>query len=144
MRSPAAIRLRNYLEDHGIEIEIEDGPHPAVEQMEDGTRWDHYAYEIRLLNADLGTEMVIAWKHGTGITEGPDERPEEVIDCLISDAWGYENSRSFEEWAGEYGYDPDSRKAEQIYRTVKSQSEEFIDFLGGAREVRRLAQWDRL
>lgn len=39
-----------------------------------------------------------------------------VLDCLASDCATYDNARSFEEWASELGFDPDSRKAEKIYR----------------------------
>ena len=37
-----------------------------------------------------------------------------VLHCLVSDADAY-NMR-FEDWAGDYGYDPDSRRAEKVYR----------------------------
>lgn len=39
----------------------------------------------------------------------------DVMHSLICDA-GVLNSATFEDWASEYGYDPDSRKAEKIYR----------------------------
>jgi hypothetical protein len=45
----------------------------------------------------------------------PLPKVEEVLDILASDACGYDNSRSFEEWCGDYGYDTDSRRAEKIY-----------------------------
>lgn len=48
---------------------------------------------------------------------GPSILPElsDVLYCLVVDssAIGY---RSFEDWAAEYGYDSDSRKAESIYK----------------------------
>lgn len=40
---------------------------------------------------------------------------EDVLYSLVSDA-DVLNSSSFEDWANELGYDPDSRKAESIYR----------------------------
>lgn len=39
----------------------------------------------------------------------------DVLWCLILDS-SVIDYRSFEEWAPEYGYDPDSRSAEKIYR----------------------------
>lgn len=39
----------------------------------------------------------------------------DVLYCLVSDASALD-ARSFEDWASEYGYDADSRKAEQTYR----------------------------
>jgi len=64
----------------------------------------------------------------------------DVLDCLASDASGFDNSRSFEEWAGEYGYDTDSRKAEKTYLTVKNQALELKSFLG--REAYETLLWN--
>jgi hypothetical protein len=55
---------------------------------------------------------------------------EDVLDCLASDASGYINSRHFEDWAGEYDYDTDSRKAEAMYRTVGEQVTQLEALLG--------------
>lgn len=54
----------------------------------------------------------------------------EVLDCLASDASGIENARSFEEWASEYGYDTDSRKAERTYKICEKQARDLERFLG--------------
>jgi len=54
----------------------------------------------------------------------------EVLDCLASDASGIENARSFEDWANEYGYDTDSRKAEKTYRICQVQAEDLRNLLG--------------
>ena len=54
----------------------------------------------------------------------------EVLDCLASDASGVGNAQSFEEWASEYGYDTDSRKAECTYRICEKQAQELKALLG--------------
>ena len=54
----------------------------------------------------------------------------EVLYCLAADSQGIENSRSFEEWAGEYGYDTDSRSAEATYRTCQGLAANLAAFLG--------------
>jgi hypothetical protein len=54
----------------------------------------------------------------------------DVLDCLASDAAGFENAQSFEDWAAEYGYDTDSRKAEKVYRTVERQAKQLRRVLG--------------
>lgn len=46
----------------------------------------------------------------------------EVLDCLASDASSYDNTQDFEDWAGDYGYDTDSRKAEHTYRAIAEQA----------------------
>lgn len=55
---------------------------------------------------------------------------EDVLDCLASDASGYENVKTFEDWAGEYGYDTDSRQAEKTFKLVKRSSDQLKRFLG--------------
>lgn len=54
----------------------------------------------------------------------------DVLSCLASDAAGYENTRSFNEWASDYGYDTDSRKTEQVFNQVRKQSEKLKKLLG--------------
>ena len=53
-----------------------------------------------------------------------------VLGCLAADAAGYENAHSFEDWAREYGYDTDSRRAEAIYTAVGNQVAALVAFLG--------------
>jgi hypothetical protein len=40
----------------------------------------------------------------------------DVMHSLLSDGSPFFDAESFEDWAGNLGYDPDSRKAESIYR----------------------------
>lgn len=55
-----------------------------------------------------------------------------VLDCLASDAASIENARCFEDWASEYGYDDDSRKAHTIYEVCQKQAAELARFIGEA------------
>lgn len=137
--------LVDYVRAHDIQIEILSGPDHETEIQHDGTRWEHYAYELELRNGELGTTMTLSWRQGIGITEDPDERPEQILDCIIGDAWGYEQADGFESWAGEYGYDCDSRKAEATYKAVGKTTNDLIDFLGGKPELEKLAlHYERL
>ena len=54
----------------------------------------------------------------------------DVLDCLASDASGVDNAQSFEDWASEYGYDTDSRKAEKTYNICVQQAQELKALLG--------------
>ena len=65
-----------------------------------------------------------------GVKVFPNPECDTVLDCLASDASGYENSRYFADWASEYGYDTDSRKAENTYRIMAEQCKELRHFLG--------------
>ncbi len=40
----------------------------------------------------------------------------DVLDSLVSDGAAYFDAETFEGWASNYGYDTDSRKAEQVWR----------------------------
>lgn len=42
--------------------------------------------------------------------------PMDVLHCIVTDASAID-SPTFEDWAADFGYDPDSRKGEAIYRT---------------------------
>lgn len=138
-------KLVDYILGRDIQVEIHAGPNWAVEDHGDGKTWEHHAYELVLLNGELGTTMALPWKQGLGITADPDERPEVILNCLISDAWGYEQANGFEDWAGEFGYDTDSRRAEALYRAVEKSANDFLDFLGGKPELEKLAlHYERL
>lgn len=65
--------------------------------------------------------MTVYFSQGPAVSREPSA--EDVLDCLASDAAGFENARTFEEWASEYGYDADSRKAERTYKAVERQTE---------------------
>lgn len=57
-------------------------------------------------------------------------KAEHVLDCIAADAAGFINARGFEDWASEYGYDPDSRKAEATYRAVEAEANALRKLLG--------------
>ena len=48
----------------------------------------------------------------------------DVLDCLASDASGYENAKTFEDWAGEYGYDTET------FNAVRDQAAQLEKLLG--------------
>jgi hypothetical protein len=83
------------------------------------------------------------FSHGFGVTPTP-PAASDVLDCLASDAAGYDNAESFEDWASEYGYDPDSRKGERIYNTVGTQAGKLRRFLGNVLYEELLYQVERL
>ena len=53
----------------------------------------------------------------------------DVLACLVSDCSVLDMS-SYEEWANEYGYDTDSRKAESVYAACLAQSLSFKALIG--------------
>lgn len=68
-----------------------------------------------------------------GMGRGHDGRmptAHEILECLLSDASGIENASTFEEWADEYGEDPDSRKAFRTWEAASNQTKRLRTFLG--------------
>lgn len=53
-----------------------------------------------------------------------------VLDCLRSDASSIDDARSFEDWASNFGYDTDSRKAEKTYRACQDSAQALRHLLG--------------
>lgn len=65
-----------------------------------------------------------------------------VLECLASDASGYDSALDFDDWASNYGFDTDSRKAEQSYRVTGDQSKRLRHLLGDAAYAELLAiEW---
>jgi len=98
-------------------------------QIEDG--WEHHAYRVRLHKLGDMVTPEFDWRQGYGIEDSAEDRPDAILDCLVSDAWSVLNSRGFEDWANELGYDPDSRKAERTYNACRETAEWLDTFLEG-------------
>jgi hypothetical protein len=56
--------------------------------------------------------------------------PKDVLECLFLDASSVENSRSFEDWCSDLGYETDSRKAESTYIVCGRQASKLHRLLG--------------
>lgn len=93
--------------------------------MENSDRMDHWRCTLRY----KGRSMTVTFSKGEG-HHGAEPTIDEVLECLVEDARSWERSTSFEEWAGEYGYNTDSRKAERTYRAVKREAEGLRRLLG--------------
>ena len=98
----------------------ESNPHMIDEQ------WNANHYKVTLKTR--GRQYTLYFSKGVLLTGDP--TAEEVLSCLALDAASIENSRSFEDWASDLGYDPDSRRAEKIYNGVVKSSERLKILLG--------------
>lgn len=85
---------------------------------------NHYRVTLKMGRRRLTTYF----SQGYGIKDNP--TVVDVLYCLAEDAASIENTRSFEEWANNLGYDADSRKAEKIFKVVERQAEALKKFLG--------------
>lgn len=113
---------RQFAEFHRISMTSE-----KVEANKNAPDWkDANHYKVTLRRG--GDEIRTYYSQGFGIQGEPEVA--EVLDSLASDASTVENATSFEDWAGELGYDPDSRKAEQTYKACKRIAGDLRAFLG--------------
>ena len=102
---------------------------PSMHDMPMGS--SHWKVTLSLFDPGLARtrkRMTVPFSMGPGLSGAP--KAAEVLDCLLSDASSYRNARDFSDWANELGFDPDSRKAEKIYRAVGRQTEKLEAFLG--------------
>jgi hypothetical protein len=115
-----------FINRHGIRADArwaDDNPN-ALDMAPGSSHW-----RVTLRNR-AGRQMTVPFSMGPALSHEPTAR--EVLSCLIDDAASAEYARSFEEWADELGFDPDSRKAERTYRAVERQSAQLRRFLGDA------------
>lgn len=84
----------------------------------DDFQGDHWKCRIRY----NGKSMVIYFSQGYG-HNGRTPKIDSVLYCIAADANGYDNAPDFENWASEYGYDTDSRKAYRVFMTVRKQAD---------------------
>ncbi len=76
-----------------------------------------------------GRKLTVPFFMGSG-HHGEEPQAYEVIGALLSDVSGIDASRSFEDWAGELGYDTDSRAAEAIFKSVQALAPKVHRLLG--------------
>jgi len=132
--------MEQFIADEKLSMTLEPVPmNPASEGAEgDERRWAdesfHYKIHIRKGRKSFSTYYSI----GSLNTEAPDLA--EVLHSLASDMAGFENARDFEDWASEYGYDSDSRRAERTFRSIETQSNKLKTFLG--EEAYKKLLWD--
>lgn len=84
--------------------------------------------QIGVNGTDTYRRMDVPFSQGSAHVNAPTAA--DVLDCLANDAAGYENALDLEDWATEYGYDPDSHKAYRTYQAIQGQSALLLRFLG--------------
>lgn len=117
--------LDQRIRDWGIRISVSGGT-----RERDAEGWEHDAYRVKLTHR--GRSMTLPYRMGTGHHGNPPQLAD-VLDALASDSAAVANASSFEEWADELGYDPDSRSHERTYRTVVAQDRRLRALLGDER-----------
>lgn len=133
--------FKEFAEKHRIEMSV------AFKGAKREEGWEHLAFDIVLARpgvpamhqfttiykTGMGHALPAEWKAGKKQPRRPDPkkplRVENVLESLAVDAAVIHHD-SFESWAGEYGYDTDSRKAEKTYRACRDAAEKLTWWLG--------------
>lgn len=114
--------LKNLIKEYNIRISSTYG---GVDIPDDFKNSDPWKVTLKYARA----QMTIPFYKGAG-HYGAEPTIEEVLDCLLMDYSSWDSANDFEDWANEFGYDTDSRKAEKIYKKVEKQSRRLKQFLG--------------
>ena len=73
--------------------------------------------------------MTLTFSMGQGFNGEP-PTVSDVLLCVQSDTASIEDTKGFEDWCDNYGYDPDSRRAERIYKACERQAKALKRFMG--------------
>ena len=104
-------------------VQVEENPNMA--DMPGGS----YYWKVTLRHpAPDARKMNVNFSMGPALTHTP--QAHEVLACLCSDSASVDNARDFEDWAGDFGWDTDSRKALRCYNACVRQAEQLRAFLG--------------
>lgn len=95
--------------------------------MPESDNMDHWKVVLRRPGHTLTTYFSMGYGH-----KGAEPKAADVLDCLASDASSIENANGFEDWAADFGYDTDSRKAEKTYKACEHIAKRLRNFLGEA------------
>lgn len=108
----------------------------------------HFRCRIIAPNSPIGkgrtAQRAFSLYFSQGSAHTQDPTLADVLDCLALDASGYENANGFEDWARDYGYDEDSRKAEKVWRAIKRGSEQLKRTIGETAYTELLWNVERL
>lgn len=121
--------MQGFISKHRIKAEskmVDRNPNMAAD--EDWSRQAHH-YKVTISGVFHGRRKRLTTYFSMGSAFCKDPEAGEVLDCLASDAAGFENAQGFEDWASEYGYDTDSRKAERTYKAVEKATDRLKAFL---------------
>jgi hypothetical protein len=122
MNATDRITMDQFVAKHRITAEV--GYADSNPNMADSENMYHFKITLKR----KGKRLTTYFSQGYGISTEPSA--EDLLNCLGSDSAGIENAASFEDWASEYGYDTDSRKAERTFKVCERQAAKLKAFLG--------------
>jgi hypothetical protein len=117
--------VAEFIAKYNLKVSVIQDNKVPYEKLDD---WQKKACPWTIIIYNGRKRMTINFWTGIAITEEP--TLETVLECLVGDAAGVNDSTTFEEWANEYGYDTDSRKAESTYKAVMQEATKLKKLLG--------------
>ena len=112
---------KGFVNSRGIRATVEYADsNPNMEDSRDMNHW-------RVILRCKGKQLTVPFSTGYGISGEPTAA--DVLSCLASDASSIDNASSFEDWAADFGYDTDSRKAERTFKACERQAAKLRAFL---------------
>jgi hypothetical protein len=125
--------LTDFIRDNHVRLTAERTDHNP--HMDDDARnMDHWKCKLIVGPRSMTVYFSKGFAHN-----GAEPTAPEVLDCLASDASSVVDA-SFEDWCSEYGYDTDSRKAEQTYKTIRRQARRLRDLFSS--DAFKTLLWD--
>lgn len=117
------VKLQDFIGNTGIVAKVKRvESNPNMQDMGNGAR--HFIVTLKAGRFS----MRVPFSQGSAHTVDPTAA--DVLDCLAMDASSIENARNFEEWAGDLGYEADSRKAHRSYTICMRQAAKLRAMLG--------------
>lgn len=123
--------------------------HGGTHVTTDDSGWKHYAWQVEMTRN--GKTVFFPWKTGTGLVNrtawdkklnlpGTPTKPNpaEVLGRVCADYLSAAHC-PFEDWADDFGYDADSRKAESVYLECQSMGKHLKTLGLPSTTVQRLA-----
>lgn len=133
------VTLKQFVAEQQLEMSVlpvKCNPHMDVQMPR------NFECTIGIVGRGYHEPMTVYFSQGSAHKKNPTLA--EVLDCLASDASGVDNARSFEDWANDYGYDTDSRKAERTYHICEKQAQDLKALLGQDAYNQLLYETERL
>lgn len=94
---------------------------------------DHWRCVLSRREGNQRKKLTIIFSMGMG-HKGKAPKASNLLISLVRDASGVNDATSFEDWCREYGYDPNSHKAEKIFKACEREAKKLQNFAGDSYE----------
>lgn len=121
--------IDKFAKKHNLKLQLTKTPFRVGANSDWDAQASHYMYKITATEGDLYNKPAITGYYSQGSAIKTQPTIADILNALILDT----NSvgiTSFEDWASEFGYNTDSRKAFDIYHECMKEYEQLKTFFG--------------